>query len=286
MFWKCSERGASAVPLAIGVVGERERWLGCSLRRGFAHPPRIASATVIRRENILAEIRRVAEEGDGKAPGYERFADVTGIKEGDWRGRYWARWSDAVAEAGFSPNKMQGRSDDNEALRRYAVETERLGHPPTHAELRLIRQADRTFPSPSVYERLGPKAVLLTKVARYCEDRPELADVASILAPLAVSAEEADDDDAPADVSEEGFVYLLKSGRHYKLGRTNSLGRREYELAIQLPERAEQIHAIKTDDPAGIEGYWHRRFADRRANGEWFALTPTDVRAFKRRKFM
>jgi hypothetical protein len=78
----------------------------------------------------------------------------------------------------------------------------------------------------------------------------------------------------------------MKAGRFYKIGRTNALGRRERELAIQLPEAAKVIHSIKTDDPVGIEEYWHRRFQDRRKNGEWFELTAQDLAAFRRRKFM
>jgi len=83
-----------------------------------------------------------------------------------------------------------------------------------------------------------------------------------------------------------GVIYLLQSGKFYKVGRSNALGRRQYELAIQLPERATLVHSISTDDPAGIESYWHRRFDDRRRNGEWFELTADDVSAFRRRKFM
>lgn len=240
---------------------------------------------MVSREQVLSEIRRLAAENGGKPLGRGRFERETGIREADWLGRYWARWSDAIREAGLEPNQLQGRLDDEAVLEQLALETRRLGRLPTFAELKMRRREDANFPSAGVFERFGPKATLPSRLFEHCQQQPELADVAAILEPLLAEGEKAVDrqsDKAP----DEGSVYLVKSGRYYKIGRSNSHGRREYELRLQLPEPAEQVHFIRTDDPAGIERYWHTRFADRRKNGEWFELVQTDVQAFRRRKFM
>ena len=94
-----------------------------------------------------------------------------------------------------------------------------------------------------------------------------------------------------ADASEEtdlvlGYVYLLKMGKAYKIGHSNSPGRRAYEIGTKGPSRVDKVHEISTDDPRGIEEYWHKRFDHKRLEGEWFALDAQDVKAFRRRKFM
>jgi hypothetical protein len=157
-----------------------------------------------------------------------------------------------------------------------------LGHYPVRAELKLRRRQDPDFPSWNVFERLGGKAEVASRLISHLADDPEWGDVVAIATPIAADVrppEPEDDEQALA-----GEVYLVKSGSHYKIGRSNAAGRRAYELAIQLPERLEVVHVIETDDAVGIERYWHGRFAHRRLNGEWFALSSADVAAFKRRK--
>jgi hypothetical protein len=239
----------------------------------------------MQKRHILEEIRRLAQENDGSPVGRERFERETGIRESDWSGKYWVRWNDAVKEAGFEPNKLNTAHEDDFMLSQYIGLVRELGRVPVQAELEMKRRQDNQFPSAKTFRRFGGKADLIRRAAEFSRanghtDTLEICEVAS-----KATAEAEIDEPAPDDF-EIGYVYLLKSGRYYKIGRTNAIGRREYEIGLQLPEKASTVHILKTDDPVGIESYWHRRFADRRKNGEWFELSPADVKAFRRRKFM
>jgi Meiotically Up-regulated Gene 113 (MUG113) protein len=235
------------------------------------------------KNKILEEIRRTAAENSGRPLGWKRFESETGIRYHDWFGKYWKSWGDAVRDAGLTPNTMQGRMADDDLLGRYAAFVRELGRAPVKGDLRLKRQSDATFPDSKVFDRFGGKAELISRATRFCAAHKEWADVAAIL--VAVKAAPMPNPKGAERPGPHGFVYLIRSGKYHKIGRTNSVGRREYELGIQLPETVSTIHCIETDDPEGIEMYWHRRFQEKRARGEWFKLNAADVAAFKRRKF-
>jgi len=242
------------------------------------------------KEQILREIRRVAES-EGQSPGRRRFEKLTGIGESAWFGKYWARWGDAIFEAGFERNEKQAPLDLAEIIDAYLALVKELGRVPTAGELRLKSKTDGKFHSHSTFRnRLGPKSELLAKVIAHAKEVGESADLILLLQNDLAELSKATKSDYEIDVSvadvQAGFVYLMKSGRYYKIGKTNSLDRRRYEIGLQLPEGVDPIHSIETDDPSGIEAYWHNRFKAKRLNGEWFDLSPVDVRAFRRRKFM
>jgi hypothetical protein len=240
-----------------------------------------------KKQHILNEIKRTAAANGGVARGRMRFEKETGIKYSDWYGRYWARWGDAVLEAGLTPNEVQRAIPETESLLKLIGLIRELGRYPTHGEMRLRERSDLALPS--AISRSGSRQVWFQKLLEYCSTHPGHDDVAAICTPLlrADSAVDADDDN---DGVETGYVYLalMKVGREkrYKIGKADIVGARTRQIAVSLPEELELIHAISTDDAYGIEGYWHRRFAEKRRGGEWFALTSDDVRAFKRRRFM
>jgi len=240
----------------------------------------------VSKDEILDEIRRCAAENGGVPLGRERFKAETGIREHEWRGKYWATWGEALSEAGLPPNSLNGQVlDDEQLVRRIALLTRKLGRFPSEAHLKLERRSDDTFPnSNSVRRRLGGTSDQLARVRTFAAADDSFSDVCEIVSALSSDEDTAGPKEPVARTQADGVVYLIKSGRYHKIGRTNAIGRRSYEIALQLPEKSALVHSFETDDPAGIERYWHDRFKDRRQNGEWFLLSKADVAAFKRRR--
>jgi hypothetical protein len=239
----------------------------------------------ISRQHILDEIKRTAERNGGTPLGRLRFTQESGIKESDWRGVYWARWNDVLAEAGFGPNSLTEARDDDTLLNHIADFAVELGRIPVKSEMRLKKRSDPSFPNEKTYDRFGPKIELLARLREHCKAQDRYASVVLLL-DSALGKDTLTLEESEQSEPENGFIYMLKAGRYYKVGRSKSFSRRSRELAIQLPEVADTVHVISTDDPVGIEAYWHKRFEQKRLNGEWFALSAQDVKAFKRRKFM
>ncbi|OGG59705.1 hypothetical protein A2765_03900 [Candidatus Kaiserbacteria bacterium RIFCSPHIGHO2_01_FULL_56_24] len=235
------------------------------------------------KEQILDEIKRTAKENGSKPLGTDRFEKETGIKPYDW-GKYWARFSDAQKEAGLMPNQLNSAYTDEFLFEKLIGLIRKLGKFPTYKEFRIEKNEDDKFPDGSVFQRFGSKQQLIEKVIEYCKAQDNHGDVIALSETVLkeVGSEE-DSTDSPS-TKNIGEVYLFKSGKYYKIGKTNDTVRRGNELRIQLPENLDLIHSIKTDDTSGIEAYWHRRFENKRMNGEWFDLDSSDIKAFKRWK--
>jgi hypothetical protein len=246
----------------------------------------------IDKQHILDELQRITKVNRGRPPGQNEFKNETGINKYDWFPHYWVRWGDAQEEAGFSRNRFQeafGKDlliEKLIGLIRRTKYGDKIRFPRGRDACR--KKEDSRLPHANAFrQKFGGKSQMAAAILEHCRARSGFEDV------IAACEEVIKADTSPAAKEKEsrdqgivGSVYLIKSGRYYKIGRTNALGRRQYELAIQLPESANMVHEIKTDDPSGIEIYWHNRCEAKRGNGEWFELTAEDIKAFKRRKFM
>lgn len=236
------------------------------------------------RESIIKAYNDMVRKKDGKLVGMDVFTCETGISPYYWGGDYWRNWSAFQSDAGHVPNIPTEKIADETLLHSFAelalelIDDDRI---PTQADLKLKKKRDASFPGEAAFRRWGDRNALLAKVAKYCEGKERFAPVLELLNQGISSSL----DHRLDSFRIQGFVYLLRSGKHYKLGRTNAVGRRLRELAIQLPQKPDTVHVIETDDPDGIEQYWHRRFAEKRHGGEWFALSAEDVKAFKKRRF-
>jgi hypothetical protein len=66
------------------------------------------------------------------------------------------------------------------------------------------------------------------------------------------------------------FVYVLKAGPYFKIGRTNDITKRIAQISLQMPFKVELFKVINTDDSHCLEEFLHEQWKQYRTNGEWF----------------
>lgn len=78
-----------------------------------------------------------------------------------------------------------------------------------------------------------------------------------------------------------GYIYLIRAvapDNHYKIGLSREPVKRIESMGVLLPFPIEPIHQFPTNHMTKAERQLHGQYADKRLNGEWFALSEQDVR--------
>lgn len=245
--------------------------------------------TMLTREDIIKKLQKYAKELGGKTPGEANFYESMNVGIMD-RKKYWPNYGELVIEAGLTPNKFDKTKYSKNKLSKLFIGIIREKNKwPTRGELDIKHYKSSTFPdSATFYKKLGLVLTgdLAQTIIEYVENKKGYEDVIEICKPFL--KENAKQGDSP--LMNKGYVYLLKSKLRnavaYKIGRTSNIENRIKQL--RQPSNIEEIlHHIETDDPIGVETYWHNRFEANRLypdklKDEWFKLSFSDIKAFKR----
>lgn len=79
-----------------------------------------------------------------------------------------------------------------------------------------------------------------------------------------------------------GYVYLVQEPKGtYKIGRALDVQDRMRTFGIKLPYKVDLLAVIQSGDYVATEQELHFKFAEKRVDGEWFALTDEDVAYIK-----
>lgn len=84
-----------------------------------------------------------------------------------------------------------------------------------------------------------------------------------------------------------GYVYFVQEHLNgsFKIGKTKHIDRRMNLFKVKLPFENELIFLIKSGNHHQTEVAFHKHFAHKRLEGEWFALTREDMTWIKEKKY-
>lgn len=247
---------------------------------------------MLSKEDTIAELKKLSKEIGGKTPSEQVFREHTGIVLNDLQKYGWASYGEFIDEAGLKRNKFDKTKYNREDLCDLFIEIIREKKKlPTRGELEVKHKRDKKFPaSGTFYKKLGLVRVLAKTILEYVKDKHGYGDVVSICNSF-LEDNKVDDEQEGEIIIEgkHGWVYLIKHGHynHYRIGETGDPLRRFRENRIELPEKPTLVHEIETADRKGVEQYWLNHFELKKTSnkdGDWFKLSPSDIKEFKRWK--
>ena len=171
------------------------------------------------KKHILEEIKRTAKANGGMPLGWRKFHAETGIRDHDWQ-KHWARWGEAQVEAGFTPNVLTAAIGEKALLEALIGLIRELGRFPAVSDLTVKHAREPGFPTEKTYRRFGGQNALASRVLQYCSEHDGYDDIETLCQARANAGAAHKTTVAESAASELGYVYLLRSGRHYKIGKT------------------------------------------------------------------
>lgn len=247
--------------------------------------------TTLSKAQLIEHLQRVVRNNGGRPPGESRFYRESKLsKESLWDADI-RSYGDLCELAGFPRNRLTQPMTPDQLFEPLANLAAKLNRFPDHTDREMARRRDGGFPSYEAYRTAQHKnGPLEQQLLDWCRSRPEHSTAVEI-----IQAHVARQDGRPQRARSgqrvvNGHVYLMRygnSGRDYKLGMTEKVERRHAQISGMFPGDVRVIHVIDTDDPAGIERYWKRRFESKRVQDkdEIFRLLAEDIAAFKWRKY-
>src|SRR5262249_38427653 len=112
------------------------------------------------------------------------FKTATGLTAGSWRGLYWARWSDALAEAGYQPNKFGAKFEIDRVIGSFIEAARHYKRLPTEPELRMFRRLRPDIRhEQTIRSYFGSKEQLLSNLRAWLENNAGYDDIIEMLGP-------------------------------------------------------------------------------------------------------
>ena len=78
-------------------------------------------------------------------------------------------------------------------------------------------------------------------------------------------------------IIKEGYIYVIKSGKYHKIGRTLNFKHRIKKYITENPNKVKIILCKKVNDYIGVENRLHSELKNKNYNREWFKLENEDI---------